>query len=152
MSVLVETYGAFEAFKNQGISASMAEMETLNGNLDTIVQCLIQLKSAAANGAVDFSEDAAKRTLIDKLYEVAPHFLPGDQQGMVDRYRWSKDEAETLIQNLTDEQGRFHPQINLCMSKITQAYQERNQVTDIVGEILKEMREAVRSFLSRIGR
>ena len=154
MNLGLEVLDAFTAFESQAggkITGFTTQMGKHTEDLDTIVKLLETLRQDSVAGAVDYATEPTKQALIDKLYDIAPHLFREDQETHGDRYRWSKEQCDNLIENLSHEQERIHPLINQMMSKITQVYQERNQVTDILGEILKEMREMVRSFLSRIG-
>ncbi len=151
MPAIVDTYAAFETHVNNKISGFTDKMGGYTEDMNTIVKLLQTLRDDHVAGAVDYATQPTKQALIDKLYEIAPHLLREDQAANGDRYRWSSEQCETLIDNLSHERERIHPLINQVMSQITQSYQERNQVTDIVGEILKEMREAVRAFLNKIG-
>ncbi len=152
MTAIVDIHTAYETHSNQSISNLTDEMFAFNQNMNTIVTLLETLRQDNLAGAVDYSMSDTKKALVDKLYAIAPHLLREDQAAHGDRYRWSKEECEILIDNISREPERIQLEINQVMSKITQLYNERNQVTDIVAQILKEMRELIRTFLSRINR
>ncbi len=152
MTAIVDIHTAYETHTNLGISNLTDEMFVFNQNMNTIVTLLETLRQDSLAGAVDYSMSDTKKALVDKLYAIAPHLLREDQAAHGSRYGWSKEECEVLIDNISREPERIQLEINQVMSKITQLYNERNQVTDIVAQILKEMRELVRTFLSRINR
>lgn len=109
--------------------------------LEILKNVISQLRKDEAEGKKhDYSQDEKTRELLKKAREIAPDII-----GQKDS--WSREENQAKLENLRTEVTHLTSQLNLPMMLMTQLYQERNRIDEIVAEIVKMYREEMRHFV-----
>lgn len=110
---------------------------------DKIVDELDQIKNLLAsvnkdrrkNQSVDYSADDHKKNMVNCIRGINPNLIA---EGC---YSWKEEEIDRLVENLNNHSKHLMTVLNPKMMEITQLFQDRNRMTEIIGEIVKMYRE-----------
>lgn len=134
-------HSAFERLQYGKIQAQTEKTEAYTQDLKDIVELIQRLHRDQNDAGVDYTQNPEAHDLIDKIRRIAPELMADGQ------YKWDKNEVENLLESLRYEPNRIQQLINQTMNRLTQSFQERNQITQITSDILKAVEEEVRKFI-----
>jgi hypothetical protein len=114
-----------------------AENEKIVDEMEHIKNLLASVnKDRRKNQAIDYgSTDPAKKELVDTVKKINPNLIA---EGC---YSWKEEEIDRLVENLNNHTKHLTTVLNPKMMYITQLFQDRNRITEIIGEIVKMYRE-----------
>ncbi len=118
------------------------ENDRLMEKLDILKDAISMLnKDKEQLAKIDYTKDPEKRKIIDKVREIAPQSIDGNL------YSFKKEQVESYLENLRTHASQFTSRLNLPMMMMTQLFQERNRIEEIVGEITKMYRQEMEHYV-----
>jgi len=140
--VLISGYDRFETFQTNRITTEIHTQKELTNQLEAIADLQSAFMRDRSQKVIDYSQSPMKE-VVDRVRVVVPYLL---KEGV---YQWEDSQkVQELIDELRAQPQQIHPLIEQASTRIHQFFQERNQIADIVGQMLKEIREAILRYLT----
>lgn len=138
----IQLHQGVEGVKAKEISKKLFEIEELTEKLEIIKDLLAALnRDRDVNKAINWEGNPEMMGLVDSVRKVSPNTIdPG-------KYSWQPEEIDRIIESINTEATTLSSKINPKTMLLTQSFQERNEITKIVADMIKEIRDLCQNLV-----
>lgn len=142
ISPFFDAHNRFYDLQSNLIFKHTDENNKMIDELDCIKNLLASVNNDRKKSqSIDYSLDQEKKALVDKVREINSNLIEQDC------YSWKNEHIDALIENLNNHSKHVVTLLNPNMMNITQLFQDRNRITEIIGEIVRMYREESSSLV-----
>jgi hypothetical protein len=118
--------------------------DAIVNQLRTIKDAIVSLNNdRKATQKIDYSKNWEKRDLIDKVREINPNLVSPNC------YAWKEGEIDAFIDSLNNEAKLLTNDMNIKTMNITQLFQDRNKIVEILAKIIETYDEESKHYVRR---
>jgi protein-arginine kinase activator protein McsA len=128
----LEAHDKFYELETNLIFKHTRENDKMVDELELIKNLLASINNDRKKSqSINYSLDSEKKALVDKIREINSNLIEADC------YAWKNEHIDALVENLNNHSKHIVTLLNPNMMNITQLFQDRNKITEIVADMLK---------------